>query len=81
MCKPRPPYEPPMAVIEAVESVLDEAIARQTNRVGDELETFIECKACGEWDSHTSTCIIPALIRWMGYDVPHADGRYTYGRP
>ena len=55
------PWEPEEAALDAVQALLD---AVRIALVHPE-ETFIECGLCGEVDSHTDTCPVPALIRWQ----------------
>lgn len=57
------PYEPPPAVLDAVESLLDVSLSRHQDRTAD--ETLTECHVCGEWESHADYCFMPALIRWQ----------------
>jgi hypothetical protein len=55
-------FEPSTQACEAVERLLDEVTVRETWHTD---ETFVQCLLCGEWDSHTDDCAVPALLRWQ----------------
>lgn len=57
-------WEVPLHLIDLIDEVLCEAHLRQNDPRGDG-ETFILCQVCGEWDSHTDACPIPALKKWF----------------
>jgi len=56
------PFEPDAEVLEAINAFADLAIRRQTWHTE---ETFEECRVCGEWDSHTDDCPMPAIVKWI----------------
>lgn len=49
-------------IVDAVETLVDVAVSRHTNR---DDETFTECHVCHEWEGHTHTCFVPALEQWL----------------
>jgi hypothetical protein len=54
-------HQPPPALIDAVQELIEFATERLTN----DDETFIECKLCGGLDGHDGSCPIPACQKWM----------------
>jgi hypothetical protein len=54
-------HQPPSALIDAVHALIDESL----NHLDTGDEVFVECALCGELDSHTNSCPIPACQRWM----------------
>lgn len=56
-------YDPPKALIDTLNGLLDDAIRRHTERSTE--ETFEECILCGEWEGHTDQCPIPAIDRFL----------------
>jgi hypothetical protein len=61
--RPRRGFTPTSDVITAAEQLLDEALTRLHDHVSE--ETFTQCEMCGEVDSHTDDCPVPALEKWM----------------
>lgn len=59
-------------LIDQVGALLEAAEARHTDRHAD--ETFSECLLCGEWDSHTDACPVPAIYRWLETEPDKARG-------
>jgi len=56
------PWEPTTATCERVEEFLGDVTAQILTPDG---ESFEECRLCGDVDSHTDDCPLPALRRWM----------------
>ena len=59
----KPSSYPTEAVCDAAQSLLDVALVRLYDRNSG--ESFEECQLCGDVDSHTDECPIPALKKWM----------------
>lgn len=59
-------FDPPDAVINAVEALIDASEVTHYDRTAD--ESLTECLACGQWESHTDECFMPALKRWQNGD-------------
>lgn len=57
------PFEPTEATCDAVQDFLEAVTDMQSWHTG---ETFHLCKLCGEVDSHTDACPVPALLKWQG---------------
>lgn len=63
------PWEPSAATCDDVQNLLDAVTERMHDR--DSGETFLECKVCGEVDSHHVRCFVPAMADWLGGDDPN----------
>jgi len=61
-------FDPSDAVIDAVHALLDVALSDLVTSD----EAFVECHLCGEVDSHTDLCPVPALVRWQRYEEQSA---------
>jgi hypothetical protein len=61
--KTPPVYEAPQSLIEAIDSVVSDAISKSTT--ADDEETFTLCRLCGEWEGHTDDCPIPWMDSWL----------------
>jgi len=60
-------YHPPQAVCTAVEDLLDVACQRYYDQQSE--ETLVECRMCGEWESHRTGCPVPVLEAWQRPDL------------
>lgn len=60
---PKKRFVVPEAVIDRVQLLLDEVVHTSVDEPSD--ERFVICDACGEVDSHSKDCFVPALDRWM----------------
>jgi len=70
------PMIPAEELVTMLNDVADDAIVRHMN---SDDETFLECRVCGEWDSHTDICPIPAIEHWLrasGSEPGAAVGRH-----
>jgi len=58
------PFETPARIIEAIDSLLQEAVGRYYDHHSDEM--FMCCNVCGKWEGdHMPLCPVPALEAWM----------------
>ena len=56
------PWEPDAETCARVQTMIEDSSKPIAYADG---ETFSECLLCGEVDSHTDECPIPALRRWL----------------
>lgn len=62
------PWEPDRSTCEAVQELTERLTRTVTDR--EPGESFTECLACGDVDSHGESCIVPALEAWLTGDTP-----------
>ena len=64
------PWEPTEATCDMVQVFIENTtMCHQSRNSADEYEEFEECRLCGEVDSHSPECPLPALLSWLEGDA------------